>query len=63
MKVPRLVNPDQYGKYNGFPSLMYENFEDLKGYTEIQQVQLTNMTATSNEKDEIQSLLKSGVIF
>ena len=63
MKVPRLVNPDQYGKYNGFPSLMYENFENLKGYTEIQQVQLTNMTATSNEKDEIQSLLKSGVIF
>ena len=63
MKVPRMVNPAEYGKYNGYPSLSYQSFSALNGYAEIQQVQLTNINATANELDEIQSMLKSGVIF
>ena len=63
MKVPRMVNPGEYGKYNGYPSLSYQMFSVLNGYAEIQQVQLTNINATANELDEIQSMLKSGVIF
>ena len=62
MKVPRMVNPAEYGKYNGYPSLSYQSFSALNGYAEIQQVQLTNINATANELDEIQSMLKSGVI-
>lgn len=62
IKSPRLVNPEQYGKYNGYPSLTFQQFSALEGYTEVQQVQLTNINATANELDEIQSLLKTGVI-
>lgn len=59
---PRLCNPKEFGKFNGFPSMMYLNLGDCIGYTEVQQVQLTGINAMNPELSEISELLKSGVI-
>ena len=59
---PRIANPENYDKYNGCPSMMYLNLGNCKGYTEVQEVQLTGFSATNPELGEIASLLKSGVI-
>lgn len=59
---PRMCNPEQYGKYNGRPSMIYEKLGNLTGYTVVQEVQLTGFSATNPELDEIGSFLKGGVI-
>ena len=59
---PNMCNPEQYGKYNGRPSMIYANLGSLVGYTVVQEVQLTGFTATNPELDEIGSFLKGGVI-
>ena len=59
---PRLCNPAEYGKYNGYPSMQTVQLKNVKGFTQIQQVQLTEISATNPELDEIQRLLKQGVI-
>lgn len=59
---PRMCNPEEYGKYNGRPSMIYLNLGELTGYTEVQNIQLTGFTATNPEMSEIAQLLKSGVI-
>lgn len=56
--VPRLQNT-----YTGYPSFITENLADLNGYTEIENIHLENVPATAQELSEIESLLKSGVIF
>lgn len=60
---PRLVNPTEYGKYNGYPCMMYRSFAELSGFTQVQQIQLVGFSGTNPELDELQALLKSGVIF
>ena len=60
---PRLVNPDEYGAYNGYPSMMYLSFANLIGFTQVQQIQLKGFSGTNPEIDELLALLKSGVIF
>lgn len=62
IKRPRLCNPDQYGQYNGRPSMIYANLGNCTGYTEVQSIQLTGIPATNPEMSEIAELLKSGVI-
>lgn len=60
---PRLVNPNEYGKYNGYPCMMYLPFANLSGFTQVQQIQLVGFSGTNPEIDELLALLKSGVIF
>ena len=60
--VPRLANPEGYGKYNGRPSLQTLSLGSCHGFTQVQQVWLTGLGATNPEVDEILSFLKSGVI-
>lgn len=62
IKRPRIANPDEYGKYNGYPSMMYLHLGDCSGYTQIQSIQLTGIRATNPELSEINTLLTSGVI-
>lgn len=59
---PRMCNPAEYGRFNGRPAMMNMNLSHLRGYTQVQQIQLTGIPATNPEVDEIGSLLKSGVI-
>lgn len=60
---PNLCMPQNFQAMNGYPSMITMELSTCKGYTRIQQVQLTGLTATNPEQAEIQELLKSGVIF
>lgn len=59
---PNMCMPAQYQQFNGFPSMITETLSSLKGFTRVQQVQLTEMSATNPEQAEILEFLKSGVI-
>lgn len=59
---PNMCMPAQYQQLNGFPSMITEDLSSLKGFTRVQQVQLTGMSATNPEQAEILEMLKSGVI-
>lgn len=60
---PNLCMPQNFQALNGYPSMITMELSTCKGYTRVQQVQLTGLTATNPEQAEIQELLKSGVIF
>lgn len=59
---PNMCMPENYQALNGFPAMITMELSTCKGFTRIQQVQLTGMTATNPEQAEILELLKSGVI-
>jgi len=60
---PNMCMPEQYQHFNGFPAMFTAELSSCKGFTLIQQVQLTGLTATNPEQAEILGLLKSGVYF
>lgn len=60
---PRMCMPSNYQSLNGFPSMITLELGSCKGFTRVQQVQLTGFYATNPEQAEILQLLKSGVIF
>lgn len=62
VKRPNMCMPSNYQKFNGFPCMITMQIGDCSGFTQVQQVQLTGMTATNPEQAEILELLKSGVI-
>lgn len=60
---PNMCLPADYQALNGYPAMITMTLGDCKGYTRVQQVQLTGLTATNPEQAEILQLLKSGVVF
>jgi len=60
---PRQALPENQNIFTGYPSFITSNLSDLSGYTEIDSIHLENVHATDAELDEIETLLKSGVIF
>lgn len=60
---PNMCLPENYQSLNGYPAMITMELGTCKGYTRVQQVQLTEMTATNPEQAEILSLLKGGVVF
>lgn len=60
---PRIANPENYGQFNGRPSMIYLNLGSCTGFTQVQSIQLTGIKATNPELSEIATLLTSGVIF
>lgn len=60
---PNMCMPANYQALNGFPAMITMELSTCKGFTRIQQVQLTGMTATNPEQAEILELLKGGVVF
>lgn len=59
---PNMCMPANYQALNGFPSMITMELSTCKGFTRVQQVQLTGLNATNPEHAEILELLKSGVI-
>ena len=59
---PVIVDND-YDEYLGKPSGKNITLSVLTGYTQIQSIHLENIDATYTELNEIENLLKSGVIF
>lgn len=55
--------PTEYGHYNGYPSnIYYTNLRGVRGYTEISEIHLDNIGATTDELDELDSILKGGIL-
>lgn len=54
--------PENYGQHFGYPSNIHSSLLFLKGYTEIGSVHLNGIPATAPELDELDTILKGGVI-
>lgn len=59
---PIQVMPYNYSKYEGFPCYQTYKLSSLSGYTKCESVIDNTVSATDAEKDEIERLLKEGVI-
>lgn len=59
---PEQSLPQAFGRFKGFPSNLTRNLGSLSGYTEIEYIHLDGINATEEEKEEIYSLLKAGVM-
>lgn len=59
---PKQSLAKNYNHFKGFPTNITYTLSSLSGYTEIEHVHLTGIKATDTELQEIESLLKSGVI-
>lgn len=60
---PRQALPTNQNKFMGYPSFITMRLSSCSGYTEIESIHLEGIPATKQEIDEIESLLKGGVIF
>ena len=60
---PRQSVPTNLQHFTGFPSNITVNLSTLRGYTEIDKIHIENVRATSEELDELERILKEGVIF
>lgn len=60
---PRQCRPKNQNSFLGYPSFTNQKLENLSGYAELEEVHLENVHASQEETQEIETLLKSGVIF
>lgn len=60
-ETPRQCMPLSQQKYTGFPSYQTQRLGNLRGYTEVESVNLSGIPANDSELNEIESLLKGGV--
>lgn len=60
---PRQAVPKNQYKYTGYPAYINRKLSDLKGYTEVDQIHIEGVYATEQEYSELDSLIRSGVIF
>ena len=61
--IPEAYVPADQNKFIGYPAYINVNLATVKGYNEVDSIHLENVTATGAELDEIETLLKGGVIF
>lgn len=54
--------PSNYKTFNGYPSYITENLNNLTGFTKVADIHLSILGALDDEVAEIESLLKEGVI-
>ena len=59
---PRQAIPEGQNRFIGYPSFITDFIANLRGYTEVTEVHLEGIHATSAELTEIESILKSGVL-
>ena len=59
---PRLCIPADQNEHMGYPSFITRLLGDISGYTEIEIAYLDGLSATQEELNEIETLLKQGVI-
>lgn len=59
---PRPCIPKNQNKYLGYPSHTLHKISDMKGFTIFSDVRLNGISCTDSELDELNTLLKGGVI-
>lgn len=62
MSIPNISMPENYGHYYGYPCNMTCNLGSLSGFTVVSDCHLDGFRCTKTELDEIEALLKEGVI-
>jgi hypothetical protein len=60
---PRQAIPAGQNRFIGYPSFITQFLRDVSGYTEVESIHLEGIQATGAELSEIETILKSGVIF
>ena len=55
--------PNDFEKFRGFQSNITTSLKKIKGFTKVKEIHLECASATDYEKQEIEKLLKDGVIF
>lgn len=58
---PIQVVPENFGEQLGFPAFISKKLSECQGYTQVYSIHLQIPTATAQEIQEIESLLKGGV--
>lgn len=61
--IPEAYIPTDQNKFIGYPAYINVDLATVKGYNEVDSIHLENVTATGAELDEIETILKGGVIF
>lgn len=61
--IPEAYIPADQNKFIGYPAYINVNLASVVGYNEVDSIHLENVTATGAELDEIETILKGGVIF
>ena len=59
---PNVVDYEDFNKIKGYACGKTMSIGNLKGYTEVESIHLTGIPATKPELDELEALLKGGVI-
>lgn len=59
---PRQALPTSQNEYTGYPAFITRSLGAVSGYTEVHKIRLGGISATDAELDEIENLLKGGVI-
>ena len=59
---PQTAMADQFETLSGYPSNTYTTLSACKGFTQVKYCHVENLNATDAEKQEIEQLLKEGVI-
>lgn len=59
---PKQAIPAYQNRFTGYPSFITKSLSECSGYTEVESIHLENVPATDGELEEINDLLKSGVI-
>lgn len=59
---PQTAMADQFETLSGYPSNTYTPLSACKGFTKVKYCHVENLNATETEKQEIEQLLKEGVI-
>lgn len=62
LERPKQAIPSRQNDFMGYPSFTTQILGNLSGYTEVEIVHLTGIPCTNGEKDEIETLLKGGVL-
>lgn len=60
--IPRQSLPENYSTYEGYPSNITETLGSLSGFTKVYSIRPNGFTCTSEELDELITLLKGGII-
>lgn len=60
---PRMSVPDKLNKFAGLTTNVTLNLSQCTGFTQVELIHLDNVPCTDNERDELLTLLRQGVIF
>ena len=60
--TPQLREPTNYRRLHGYVSNTYQRLGDCRGYTEVKYIDLSNIDLTDVEKQELDSILKAGIL-